>query len=79
MTLDDEFKRLDHEPDQANPPPPWARKVVLTAVLIFIAVLGFLTVAAAIDGGPDILTVLSLLILALFGFGVVGALREPPD
>jgi hypothetical protein len=79
MTRDDEFRRLDHEPDQANPPPPWARKAVLFAVLVFIVVLGFLTIVAAIDGGPDILTVLSTLILALFGFGVVGALREPPE
>jgi hypothetical protein len=38
-----------------------------------------LTVHALIEGGPDILTVLSLLVLAMFGFGVVGALRHPPD
>jgi hypothetical protein len=78
MTLDDEFRRIDPEPDHADPPPPWARKVVLWAVLAFIGILGFLTIAAVVDSGPDILTVLSLLILAMFGFGVVGALREPP-
>ena len=38
-----------------------------------------LTVHAAIQGGVDILTVLSVLVLALFGFGIVGALLHPPD
>jgi hypothetical protein len=29
--------------------------------------------------GPDILTVLSLLVLAMLGFGIVGAIRHPPE
>ena len=55
------------------------RQPILAIVLVFIAVLLALTIHALVQGGPDILTVLSLLVLAMFGFGVVGALRHPPD
>ena len=55
------------------------RNLAFAAVLALIAVLAFLTVAAMVQDGPDVLTVVSLLILALFGFGVVGALSQPPD
>jgi hypothetical protein len=55
------------------------REPILAIALVFIAVLAALTIHALVQGGPDILTVLSLLVLALFGFGVVGALRHPPD
>ena len=54
------------------------RDAVLVVVLVFIAVLGFLTLSVAINSGVDILVVISLLVLAMFGFGVVGALRNPP-
>ena len=55
------------------------REPILAIVLVFIAALLALTIQALAQSGPDILTVLSLLVLALFGFGVVGALRHPPD
>ena len=55
------------------------REPILAIVLVFIAALFALTIQALVQSGPDILTVLSLLVLALFGFGVVGALRHPPD
>jgi hypothetical protein len=55
------------------------REAILAIALVFIAALAGLTIHALVEGGPDILTVLSLLVLALFGFGVVGALRHPPD
>ena len=55
------------------------RKVILAAVLAMIAVLGGLTIAVVVRHGPDPLTIVSLLVLALFGFGIVGALREPPE
>jgi hypothetical protein len=55
------------------------REFMLALVLAFVAILAALTIHALIQGGPDILTLLSLLVLALFGFGVVGALRHPPD
>jgi hypothetical protein len=56
-----------------------ARQIVLGVVLLFIAGLGGLTLDVILSEGLDVLTVLSLLVLALFGFGVVGALRHPPD
>ena len=55
------------------------RSLALAAALGLIALLTFLTVAAMVQDGPDVLTVISLVILALFGFGVVGALTQPPD
>jgi len=55
------------------------RQPILAIVLVFIALLLALTIHALVQGGPDILTVLSALVLAMFGFGVVGALRHPPD
>jgi hypothetical protein len=56
------------------------RTVALWSALALIALLGFLTVFAAVEDGIDVLTIISLLILATLGFGVVGALtQEPPD
>jgi hypothetical protein len=57
---------------------PGARPI-LVAALAFVAVLGALTVAVAVRNGPDVLTAVSLVVLAMVGFGVVGALREPPQ
>ena len=54
-------------------------RAILAAALAFIALLGGLTIAVAVEHGPDILTVASLLVLAMFAFGIVGALRHPPD
>lgn len=54
------------------------RTTILVAVLAMILVLGGLTVVVVIRNGPDPLTLVSLLVLALFGFGILGALREPP-
>ena len=55
------------------------RGAILAVALFSVAALLVLTVHAAIEGGIDILTVLSGLVLALFGFGIVGALLHPPD
>jgi hypothetical protein len=55
------------------------RQLILGVVLVFIVGLGGLTIDVAVKEGFDILTVLSLLVLALFGFGIVGALRHPPQ
>jgi hypothetical protein len=56
-----------------------SRTVVLGVALAFIAVLAFLTLFVLFWTGPDVLVVLSLVILALFAFGVIGALATPPD
>lgn len=55
------------------------RRLALSAALALIAVLTFLTVALMVQDGVNARTVVSLLILALIGFGVVGALTQPPD
>jgi hypothetical protein len=55
------------------------RRLVLGVVLVFILGLGGLTIQVVATQGVDILTLVSLLVLALFGFGIVGALRHPPE
>ena len=57
-----------------------ARTLVLIASLSIICLLGFLTISVAVREGIDILVILSLIVLALLGFGVLGALAStPPD
>ena len=55
------------------------RTLLLGVTVVFIAGLAFLTLSVMVKDGPDVLTVFSILILALFGFGIVGALLNPPD
>jgi hypothetical protein len=55
-----------------------SHRPILAAALAFIGLLAFLTVSVAVEHGPDVLTVGSLLVLAMFAFGIVGALRHPP-
>lgn len=55
-----------------------SHRPILAAALAVIALLLSTTIAVAISSGPDVLTVLSVLVLAMLGFGIFGALREPP-
>jgi len=55
-----------------------ARTVILGATLLFIAVFAALTVAVVVYSGPSVLTLVSLLVLALVASGVIGAVRHPP-
>jgi hypothetical protein len=55
------------------------RRAVLAVVLAFSAALSGLTIYVMARHGPDVLTAISLLVLAMFTFGIVGALRHPPD
>jgi hypothetical protein len=52
---------------------------ILIGAFVLVTVLLVLTLYVAVVQGPDVLTVLSLLILAMLGFGIFGALREPPQ
>lgn len=54
------------------------RILVLGISLFFIAGFAFLTVAAVIEQGFTLASLLSLFILALLAIGIVGALRNPP-
>ena len=56
-----------------------SRRVVLGVTLLFLGVLGSLTLYVLLSSGPDVLVVVSLVILGLLGFGVVGSLLTPPD
>jgi hypothetical protein len=55
------------------------RAAVLGAALLFALVLLALTVHAALSGGVDVLTVLSVMVLALLSVGIVGALLHRPE
>jgi hypothetical protein len=55
------------------------RTVILSIALVFILGFAALTISVAIEDGVTFLVLVSLLILALLGFGVFGALRHPPD
>jgi len=48
-------------------------------VLAFILLFAGLTASVVMREGLDVLTVVSIVILGMFGFGVVGALRQPPE
>jgi hypothetical protein len=54
------------------------RTLALVGSLAIICLLAFLTISVAIERGIDVLVVLSVIILALLGFGVLGALTSPP-
>jgi hypothetical protein len=54
------------------------RQVALLAALAMIGLLAALTLSVAAEHGVDVLTVVSVIVLAMFAFGIVGALREPP-
>ena len=54
------------------------RTGALIAALAMIGLLTFLTLSVLIREGVDILVLTSLLILALLGFGVLGALNNRP-
>jgi hypothetical protein len=55
-----------------------ARTLALGGTLVIICVLAFLTISVAARDGIDILVVVSVIVLALLGIGVLGALSTPP-
>jgi hypothetical protein len=55
-----------------------ARTFALVGSLAIICLLAFLTISVAMREGVDVLVVLSGIVLALLGFGVLGALTTPP-
>ena len=54
------------------------RKAILAVVSVFLVSFGVLTIYAAIDRGVTILSVVSILILALLSIGILGALWQQP-
>jgi len=56
-----------------------ARNLALVGSLVLICLLGFLTVSVAMSEGVDLLVIISLIVLGMLAFGVLGALTSPPD
>jgi hypothetical protein len=54
------------------------RVAVLTIALLFIGLLGALTVLDFVHYGVTALGVVAVLVLVLFMVGILGALRQPP-
>jgi hypothetical protein len=54
------------------------QSTVFAVVVVFLAFFAAMTVSVALRSGFDIFVLLSLFILVLIGFGVIGALRNPP-
>jgi hypothetical protein len=55
------------------------RLAITVVALVFCCAFAFLTLYVLVNSGPDLLTGLSLIVLALMAFGILGALTEPPD
>lgn len=56
-----------------------ARNLVLIGTLALVALLAFLTVTVALEDGITVIVVLSFVILAVLGLGVLGALTSVDD
>jgi len=55
------------------------RTLALGAALAMILVLMFLTLSVAFQHGVDVLVVVSFVLLAILGFGVLGAIWSADD
>ena len=55
------------------------RQIVGLLALALIAFLAYLTVRVMIDDGFDVLVLISFVLLAILGFGVLGALASSDD
>jgi hypothetical protein len=58
---------------------PDLRLALLALAVLFCLAFGAMTLAVIADSGLDILTVISLLIVAMVLFGLYGAIRNPPS
>jgi hypothetical protein len=58
---------------------PNVRSVLLAVGALFCFGFAAMTLVVIADSGLDILTLTSLVILALVGFGLIGAYRNPPQ
>jgi hypothetical protein len=55
------------------------RAVALGGTLALVLLLGALTIDVMVRTGVDALVLISLAIVGMVGFGVLGALFNPPD
>jgi hypothetical protein len=55
-------------------------KAAITGIaLVFTTLMLFATIYVLLTEGPDIFTLFGLIVVALFGLGIFGALSEPTD
>jgi hypothetical protein len=54
------------------------RTAITLVALLFTTVLGFLTLFVIFENGLDVLSAISLIVVALFFFGIFGALSQKP-
>ena len=52
------------------------RTTITLIALVFTCGLGFMTVYVMLESGPDLLTGISAIVVALMAFGILGALTE---
>ena len=55
------------------------RTAVTAVALLFTCAMAFTTVYVLLKHGPDVFTLLGVLVVAVFALGIFGALAEPPD
>ena len=55
------------------------RVVALVGTLSMVLLLGALTIDVMVRTGVDVLVLISLVIVGMVGFGVLGALLNPPE
>lgn len=55
------------------------RTAALVGTLAFVALLALLTIDVMMSTGIDVLVIVSLVVLAMVGYGVLGALLHPPE
>lgn len=55
------------------------QNTVFVVVVVFVVLFAAMTIDVVARTGFDVITALALLVLALIGFGIIGALRNPPN
>jgi hypothetical protein len=55
------------------------RLAIAVVALVFIGGMAFATMYVLLTEGPDLLTLIGLLVVAVLSLGVFGALTEPPQ
>lgn len=55
------------------------RAIALGGTLALVLLLAGLTIDVMVESGIDVLVLISLALIAMIGFGVIGALLNPPE
>ena len=55
-----------------------SRTAALSGALLFVTAMAALTIDVMVRTGVDVLVLVALVLIAMVGTGVIGALRNPP-